>query len=117
MCALHARRLSTETHAVAQRKQEQMEKMRKAFGLGEVRVARLLAAAAAAVVCCCSCCCGVLLLLLVSAGAAIGACLAHLLPPAHRMATPAHGPRHAHTRLLRNARTPPNTTGGVGRGL
>eukprot|EP00879_Flechtneria_rotunda_P002461 GHRR01002658.1.p1 GENE.GHRR01002658.1~~GHRR01002658.1.p1 ORF type:complete len:605 (+),score=267.69 GHRR01002658.1:628-2442(+) len=29
-------KLSNETHAVAQRKQEQMEKMRKAFGLGEV---------------------------------------------------------------------------------
>lgn len=29
-------RLSNETHAVAQRKQEQMERMRKAFGLGEV---------------------------------------------------------------------------------
>jgi hypothetical protein len=28
--------MSNETHAVAQRKQEQMEKMRKAFGLGEV---------------------------------------------------------------------------------
>jgi len=29
-------RLSNETHATAQRKQEQMEKLRQAFGLGEV---------------------------------------------------------------------------------
>ena len=37
MLLLSLRRLSNETHAVAARKQEQMERMRKAFGLGEVR--------------------------------------------------------------------------------
>jgi hypothetical protein len=39
--------MSNETHAVAQRKQEQMEKMRKAFGLGEVSRCVVLAVAAA----------------------------------------------------------------------
>ena len=34
-------RASNETHSVALRKQEQMERMRKALGLGEVRHAGL----------------------------------------------------------------------------